>query len=239
MRCSYSRPFHRSYQTNTGVVSGVQWVPAEATSVMPTGAQPANNVRCSTLCPVIPDNRANQSIRTSCHPGIEIEMTRQRGNGTWPCFCLTSPIPDIISWRVRRQKDEEYRIRKEEKEAAKRLKKDRERRATEARGPPGSPYGAYTNPMNDLERRMDGVDLNRGRGASVGEYNRRQTVTPCTEGTYLSLPFTVTFTVRIAISTPDRASIAQHGCNQSRLPPCPSGRVSPVKPRVSAVGAWP
>jgi hypothetical protein len=31
--------------------------------------------------------------------------------------------------------------------------------------------------MNDLERRMDNVDLNRGRGASVGEYNRKQTAT--------------------------------------------------------------
>jgi hypothetical protein len=77
MRCSYSRPFHRSYQTANGVVSGVQWVPAEATSVMPTGAQPANAVCRSTLCPVISDNGANQLIRTSCHPGVEgIEMTR-------------------------------------------------------------------------------------------------------------------------------------------------------------------
>jgi hypothetical protein len=30
--------------------------------------------------------------------------------------------------------------------------------------------------MNDLERRMDGVDLGRGRNTSVGEYNRRQSV---------------------------------------------------------------
>ena len=28
--------------------------------------------------------------------------------------------------------------------------------------------------MNDLDRRMDNVDLNRGRGASVGEYNSKQ-----------------------------------------------------------------
>ncbi|KAF8211394.1 hypothetical protein K438DRAFT_1807233 [Mycena galopus ATCC 62051] len=31
-----------SYQTPTGVVSGIQWVPAEATKVLPPGAQPAN-----------------------------------------------------------------------------------------------------------------------------------------------------------------------------------------------------
>ena len=84
--------------------------------------------------------------------------------------------PDIISWRVHRQKDEEHRIRKEEKEAAKRLRKERERREREARSNPG-PYGAYTNPMNDLERRMDGVDLGRSRNASVGEYNRKRMCT--------------------------------------------------------------
>ncbi|KAJ7937330.1 hypothetical protein B0H13DRAFT_209133 [Mycena leptocephala] len=32
-----------SYQTPTGIVSGIQWVPAEATKVLPPGAQPANS----------------------------------------------------------------------------------------------------------------------------------------------------------------------------------------------------
>jgi hypothetical protein len=80
-------------------------------------------------------------------------------------------LPDRTPWRVRRQKDEERRIHKEEKEA-KRLKKERERQARD-RANPGSPYGAYTNPMNDLERRMDNVDLGRPRNASVGEYNSK------------------------------------------------------------------
>lgn len=31
-----------SYQTPNGIVSGIQWVPAEATQVLPAGAQPAN-----------------------------------------------------------------------------------------------------------------------------------------------------------------------------------------------------
>lgn len=42
---------------------------------------------------------------------------------------------------------------------------------------PGSPYGAYTNPMNDIERRMDNVDINRARGASVGDYNSKRRAT--------------------------------------------------------------
>jgi hypothetical protein len=33
-----------SYQTAQGVVHGIQWVPAEATQILPTGAQPANAV---------------------------------------------------------------------------------------------------------------------------------------------------------------------------------------------------
>lgn len=42
--------------------------------------------------------------------------------------------------------------------------------------------------MNDLERRMDNVDLNRGRG--VGDYNRKQMSTH-TRPPLLTLPFTV------------------------------------------------
>ena len=37
-----------------------------------------------------------------------------------------------------------------------------------------SPYGAYTNPMNDLERSMNNVDLNHARKTSVGEYSNRR-----------------------------------------------------------------
>ena len=33
-----------SYQTPNGVVSGIQWVPAEATQILPTNAVPANVV---------------------------------------------------------------------------------------------------------------------------------------------------------------------------------------------------
>ncbi len=34
-----------SYQTPTGIVSGIQWIPAEATEILPAGAQPATEVR--------------------------------------------------------------------------------------------------------------------------------------------------------------------------------------------------
>jgi hypothetical protein len=47
----------------------------------------------------------------------------------------------------------------------------------DAQGPPGSLYGAYTNPMNDLERQMDSVNLGRPQNASMGKYNCKQMVT--------------------------------------------------------------
>ena len=36
---------HFSYRTSQGVVSGIQWVPIDATSVLPAGAAPATGVR--------------------------------------------------------------------------------------------------------------------------------------------------------------------------------------------------
>jgi len=141
----------------------------------------------------------------------------------------------MTSWRVCRQKDEEHRIRKEEKEAAKRLKKEKERQAREreARAMPGNPYGAYSNPMNDLERRMDGVDLGRGRNASQGEYNSKRWA-PISRGScFLSLwP-----TVRVAVSAPDRAAIAQHGRHEPWVSAAGPGGVS--EHHLSAIWAWP
>lgn len=144
-----------SYQTNAGVVSGIQWIPAEATSVIPPGAQQAN---------------------------ADFMSSWNRGNSNRDDKALRE-------W----QRDEERRIHKEEKEA-KRLKKDKDRELRQARerdramsgsysavpsvaGSLSSQYGAYTNPMNDLDRRMDNVDLGRTRKSSVGEYsNRRRSV---------------------------------------------------------------
>ena len=67
--------FHFSYQTNNGVVSGIQWVPAEATSVLPNGAQPANAVCDSTitLCPAISDQLQFDRL------GFRIVLESKRG----------------------------------------------------------------------------------------------------------------------------------------------------------------
>jgi hypothetical protein len=127
-----------SYQTNSGVVSGIQWVPAEATSVLPAGAQPA---------------------------AADFVSSWARGQSNRDDKALKE-------W----QKDEERRIYKEEKEA-KRMKKEKDRRDRERASYSSSAapaYGAYTNPMNDLDRRMNNVDLGQGRKTSVGEYDNRR-----------------------------------------------------------------
>ncbi|KAH9007031.1 hypothetical protein EDB86DRAFT_2869628 [Lactarius hatsudake] len=142
-------PFN--YQTNAGVVSGIQWIPAEATSVIPAGARPADEGFTSSW------NRG--------HSNKDDKALRE--------------------W----QKDEERRIHKEEKEA-KRIKKELRQARERDRAMSGSypavpsvagsvgsingPYGAYTNPMNDLERRMDNVDLGRARKSSMSEYGGRR-----------------------------------------------------------------
>lgn len=43
-RLSLIVPITFSYQTPNGKVTGIQWVPAEATQMLPSGAQPATAV---------------------------------------------------------------------------------------------------------------------------------------------------------------------------------------------------
>ncbi|KAH9077390.1 hypothetical protein EDB83DRAFT_2671984 [Lactarius deliciosus] len=155
-----------SYQTNAGVVSGIQWIPAEATSVIPAGARPADEGFTSSW------NRG--------HSNKDDKALRE--------------------W----QKDEERRIHKEEKEA-KRIKKE----LRQALGSINGPYGAYTNPMNDLERRMDNVDLGRARKSSMSEYGGRR------RSTYTEAP--------IAAANPGYAPAAGYGIS----PYPPTGPVAP------------
>lgn len=66
---------HHSYQTPSGVVTGIQWVPAEATQILPAGAQPANAVSVeSSLTPLT-------SFLTESHlsPNKEFAASWNRG----------------------------------------------------------------------------------------------------------------------------------------------------------------
>jgi hypothetical protein len=64
-----------SYQTPNGVVAGIQWVPAEATQILPAGAKPAGAVGVrsdiDTLSVVYPDWMSNLRFgRNLLPPGI-------------------------------------------------------------------------------------------------------------------------------------------------------------------------
>ncbi|KAI6047071.1 hypothetical protein EDC04DRAFT_2556651 [Pisolithus marmoratus] len=153
-----------SYQTPQGVVSGIQWIPAEATSILPAGARPANAVSCHlhSLQPTDP-----QEFAASWGHDGNRELDR---------------------W----QKSEEKRRKKEEKESIRRLSKqffDTDREDNEVRvqrerrrsfygdaGPPStySPgYGAYSHsPSSELDRKFNDLDLD-GRTSAYGNRPRK------------------------------------------------------------------
>lgn len=60
-----------SYQTPQGIVSGIQWVPAEATQVLPTGATPAHPVSQHAL-PVFVTSLLVYEYRTLWHLLIDL-----------------------------------------------------------------------------------------------------------------------------------------------------------------------
>jgi hypothetical protein len=66
-----------SYQTSSGVVNGIQWVPAESTSTLPAGAVPASAV--SVFC--IEAMIFAKSHRSLFYPGFcsLLESGPQRG----------------------------------------------------------------------------------------------------------------------------------------------------------------
>jgi hypothetical protein len=74
------------------------------------------------------------------------------------------------------------------------MKKEKDRQARDRASYSGAspaPYGGYTNPMNDLDRRMNNVDLGQGRKTSVGEYDnrRRSTYTEAPVGPQPASPY--------------------------------------------------
>ncbi|KAI0307365.1 hypothetical protein B0F90DRAFT_1923083 [Multifurca ochricompacta] len=138
-----------SYQTNSGIVSGIQWIPAEATSVLPTGAQPANAEFVSSW------NRGGQNKDDKA-------LREWMRNGV---FAKKRKRPQSAS-------DKERERQARERDA--RAMSGNYSAVPLVANSVGSPYGVYSNPMNDLERRMDGVDLGSARKSSVGEYSNRR-----------------------------------------------------------------
>lgn len=73
-----------SYQTAQGVVHGIQWVPAEATQILPTGAQPANAVRpqIARVLPMTSTEFMNQEFAASFNRG-QLSREEERELDKW------------------------------------------------------------------------------------------------------------------------------------------------------------
>ncbi|KAI0068966.1 hypothetical protein BV25DRAFT_68519 [Artomyces pyxidatus] len=160
-----------SYQTANGVVSGIQWIPAEATSVIPTGAQPAGADFAASW------NRGNNNRDERALKDWQKDEERR----------IRKEEKEAAKRNARLEKDRRERDR-EEKEIRRAREKDARRLSGNYSAVPsvagstggysatGSPYGVYSNPVGDIERRLDGVDLNRRdrRGSVSGYDNRRR-----------------------------------------------------------------
>jgi len=186
-----------SYQTSGGVVSGIQWVPAEATQILPSGALPAN-----------------ADFAASWNRGY-LSQKDQKALKDWQ--------RDEEKRRKKEEKESHRRLREKEYDARERDAQSavaRERRKSFNQGPispplagypvtspqnsagypvtspqnsagypSGYPYGNYATGGSDLDRRFGGMDiggrdyddhkhggLGRPRKYSVGESDRGRDV---------------------------------------------------------------
>lgn len=180
---------YSSYQTPQGVIQGIQWVPAEATQILPSNATPANAVNRISKPTLL---RTDVVRRNSPLRGIAVtspEKTRMLSkNGER----LLNRLGHLLI--PSRQKSEEKRRKKEEKESIRRLSKqfdkdmqnvelhaarDRELQTRERRRsfygdapPPGygvagsAGYGAYAHSPSaqssaDLDRKFSELEIER------------------------------------------------------------------------------
>ncbi|KAI0637899.1 hypothetical protein C8Q77DRAFT_1268803 [Trametes polyzona] len=125
-----------SYQTAQGVVSGIQWIPAEATSVLPAGATPANSDFSRQRGGDDDYRRRNDASRSSIYDRDRRDRDRDRD-------------------RDRYDDDDYYRRdRDRERERERERERDRDRRS--------STYGGYDKyDTAEIERRMRDVELDR------------------------------------------------------------------------------
>lgn len=160
-----------SYQTPNGKVTGIQWVPAEATQMLPNGAQPATAEFAASW------NRGQQG------------RDDDRSLKQWQ--------HDEDKRRRKEEKQSAKRVAQYERE---RRERERDRDEDDARGgypsisrrksfvgAPGAPAGGYANgyptspggygATSDLTDRFGGMGID-GRGPAQGGYDRSPTYGP-------------------------------------------------------------
>ncbi|KAG1792398.1 uncharacterized protein HD556DRAFT_1432578 [Suillus plorans] len=137
-----------SYQTPQGVVHGIQWVPAEATQILPTGAQPANAEFAASF------NRGQLSREEEreLEKWKRSEEKRKKKEEKASLKNIAKQIErDEIDIRMARERDTQVRGRK---------------KSFYGEAPPSgysipgtAAYGTYSSA--DLDRRFDSLDIER------------------------------------------------------------------------------
>lgn len=137
-----------SYQTPQGVVHGIQWVPAEATQILPTGAQPANAEFAASF------NRGQLSREEEreLEKWKRSEEKRKKKEEKASLKNIAKQIErDEIDIRMARERDTQVRGRK---------------KSFYGEAPPSgysipgtAAYGTYSS--SDLDRRFDSLDIER------------------------------------------------------------------------------
>ncbi|KAI6164973.1 hypothetical protein EDD17DRAFT_1872070 [Pisolithus thermaeus] len=139
-----------SYQTPQGVVSGIQWIPAEATSILPAGAQPATAEFAASWGR---DRGVDKWQRSE-------ERRRKKEE--------KESIKRLSKQFERDREDNEVRIQRQRSRSF----------YGESGAPPYSPgYNAYPHsPSNELDRKFNDLDIN-GRSAAYGNRPRKYSTT--------------------------------------------------------------
>lgn len=136
-----------SYQTANGVVSGIQWIPAEATSVLPAGAQPASADFAASW------NRPGSGDKAMREWQKDEEKRRRREE--------KEAAKRVAQWeKDRRDRDGDRHAREKDARSGRRLSN-----YSTVSGPGSGPYPPYgtvhPSAVADLETRFEGVEIGR------------------------------------------------------------------------------
>ncbi|CAL1701631.1 unnamed protein product [Somion occarium] len=164
-----------SYQTASGIVSGIQWVPAEATSVLPTGAMPATGDVLASVDRVAGGDRSRDWQRDDDRyrdNNYRRRDDRDRSSRAWD---RRDGGPDDY-----RRDEDDYRRREDRdlRRAQERDERERQRLKEHRMSQAGSMYGSggydrkYNDGVSELEQRFQDLDVDRDRSRRDRDYER-------------------------------------------------------------------
>ncbi|RPD80602.1 hypothetical protein L226DRAFT_452709 [Lentinus tigrinus ALCF2SS1-7] len=146
-----------SYQTPTGIVNGIQWIPAEATSVLPANATPADA-----------NFAASFNRRTDDRNWRDEDYRRRKDDASRGSNRYDRDRYDDDEY-YQRQREREDREDRDYRRPERERDRDKDRRASTYGRYPGE-YDKYA--AADLERRMADMDLERREKDRLRERER-------------------------------------------------------------------